>query len=694
MSEAPIQTALMHHRAGRLDDAARLYRNVLQTEPQNVWAQYLLGSLHFQRREFVQALARFDLALAVKPGLFEPLAGRGAALSNLGRHDEALAAYDAVLAANPGHAQSWSNRGNALLTLGRVEEAVRSYDKALALMPDFADGWRNRGSALMQLGRIEDALASFDKAVALNPGFADAWEDRATALTQLGRRGEAVIAYDRALALKPGSPELFYNRGNAHAILGHYAQAAADCEEVLARDPDYPYARGVLIHSKLQACDWTGLEDQRAKVSAALAQRKRAVSPFNLKALSDSPAEHLSAAEIWTADQCPPAANPLARGARYAHERIRLVYVSGDFNNTAVGNLMAGVFERHDRARFETIAVSFGPLDRTPSRLRLEAAFERFVDVRARGDEDIARLIRGMEADIAVDLMGFTGQCRSAIFAWRPAPLQVNYLGFPGTMGAPYMDYLIADPTLIPEEQQRHYAEKIAYLPHCYLPGDRSRAIADAPSRASAGLPETGFVFASFNNSYKFNAAMFDIWMRLLREVKGSVLWLPANNAEARRNLAREAEKHGLPAERIVFAPPIPAADAYLARLSLADLFLDTAPYNAHSTAMDALWAGLPLLTLIGNSFASRVAASALKAVNLPELIAQTPEQYEAMALKLARDAASLAQIRARLREARTTAPLFDAHTFTRDLESAFETMWARHREGAPPVSFAVARPR
>jgi len=377
---------------------------------------------------------------------------------------------------------------------------------------------------------------------------------------------------------------------------------------------------------------------------------------------------------------------------RYNHDRVRLAYVSGDFNNSAVATLMAGVFEQHDRARFETIAISFGTSAQTPMRRRLEAAFERFIDVSRFSDADIARLLRDIEADIAVDLMGYTGECRTGIFAQRPAPLQVNYLGFAGTMGAPYIDYIVADPTIIPTEHQRHYAERVAYLPHCYLPSDRTRAISPSvPSRAEAGLPESGFVFASFNNSYKFNPAMFDIWMRLLLRAGRSILWLPENNAATRRNLPREAEARGVAGSRLISAPPIPDAAAHLARLSLADLFLDTHPYNAHSTAIDALWAGVPVLTLLGNSFAGRVAASALKAVGLSELIMENPADYEAMALRLAGDPAALSEIRAKLARQRLSAPLFDTARFTRDLESVFISMWERHQRGEPPASFAVA---
>ena len=691
MTEALIRTAFALHRAGQLQEAARLYGEVLAVNPNQLDALYLLGFVHFQRGEFAAALAHYDRALSLKPDFFDALAARGAALSSLERHEDALVAYDKVVAARPDHAQTWSNRGNALLALARGTEALASYDRALRLNRDYPDAWRNRGIALLQLARLHEALASFDKALALNPAWAEAWEDRATLLARLGRREDAVVAFNRALALKPGNPDLLYNRGNTLAILKHYEEAIRDCEAVLAIDPGYPYARGVSIHAKLQSCDWRSLDEEKTKVTAALRAGKRVISPFNLKALSDSPEEQLRCAELWVAHECPPSPKPLSHGERYGHERIRLVYVSGDFNNTAVATLMAGVFERHDRSRFETIAVSFGASDRTPMRVRLESAFERFIDVRGRSDAEIAALLREMEADIAVDLMGFTGECRSFIFAQRPAPVQVNYLGFAGTMGAPYIDYILADPTVIPEQQHRHYAEKIATLPHCYLPADATRPIAERrPSRAEAGLPERGFVFASFNNAYKFAPAMFDIWMRLLRAAEGSVLWLPENNALAMRNLAREAYSRGVGAERIVFAPLVPVAEDHLARLKLADLFLDTLPYNAHTTAIDALWAGVPVLTLLGNSFAGRVAASALTSVRLPELIAESPSAYESMALNLARDPAALAKLKAKLARNRPACPLFDTKRFTRDLEAAFAAMWERHQQGLPPASFAV----
>jgi predicted O-linked N-acetylglucosamine transferase (SPINDLY family) len=382
----------------------------------------------------------------------------------------------------------------------------------------------------------------------------------------------------------------------------------------------------------------------------------------------------------------------LWRGERYSHDRIRIAYVSADFRLHPVATLAAGVFEHHDRSRFETIAISLGLDDGSSMRQRLEQAFNRFIDVRNRSDAEIAKLLHEMEIDIAVDMMGFTESALTAMFARRPAGLQVNYLGYPGTMGAPYIDYILADRTVIPEAQWSCYEEKIAYLPHCYLPNDATRAIAaSAPSRAQAGLPDSGFVFCSFSNLYKITPEMFGIWMRLLASVEGSVLWLSQANPAALRNLKREAEARSVAAERILFAPFVAAPEEHLARLSLADLFLDTLPYNAHATACDALWAGVPLVTLMSGSFAGRVGASLLSAAGLPELIAQTPAEYEAIALSLARNASALAAVRAKLARNRKTQALFDTARFTRNLETAFTMMWERHQSGEPPASFAVS---
>jgi predicted O-linked N-acetylglucosamine transferase (SPINDLY family) len=399
----------------------------------------------------------------------------------------------------------------------------------------------------------------------------------------------------------------------------------------------------------------------------------------------------LSCARIFVSEKFGHSLRPLWRGEPYQHQKIRLAYLSGDFRDHAVASLISGVFEHHATDRFETHGFSFGSDKQSTARSRIESSFDSFVDVERKTDLEIAEMIREKEIDIAIDLMGFTGASRPGILAHRPAPLQVNYLGFAGTLAAPFIDYIVADRVVIPEAQRQAYSEQVVYLPDTYLPHDsKQRIAAKKPTRAEAGLPETGFIFCSFNNTYKFTPEMFDIWMRLLRGVEASVLWLPEGNPAAMRNLKREAEARGVAAARLCFAPFLKAADEHLARLALADLFLDTLPFNAHTTAADALYAGLPVLTTAGGSFPGRVAASLLNAAGLPELVTESLDAYETLAVKLAREPTALAVIKARLAANRATHALFDTARFTRNLEAAFTRMWERQQGGEPPASFAV----
>lgn len=691
MSEHIIRTAYGLHQSGRHDEAARLYEQILQQDPNNIQTLLLSGMLSYQRGDLETALARFDRILAFDPAHYDAHAARGAVLSGLGRHPDALADYNRAQQLRPGTPQVYNNRANSLYALGRREEALENYDLALKYNRAYAEAWCNRAILLMDLSRLPEALDSFRKAIDLRPDNADAWEGLATTLSRLDRRSEAIRAYSRAIALKGPKPQLLYNRGNAQVILKNYQAAIADCEEALAADPDYPYARGVLAHARMQICEWHGLDRQMQEIAARIKAGKRVITPFNLKALSDSAELQLRCAELWTAHECPAAPKPMAPAHVYDHPRIRIAYVSGDFANSAVAGLMAPVFECHDRERFETIAISFGAPDHSGMRTRLQSAFGQFIDVAAQSDFEIAEWLRRAEIDIAIDLMGFTGQNRSAIFAQRPAPVQVNYLGFPGSLGAAYYDYIVADRIVIPAGHARFYAEKTALLPHCYLPADPARlSTPTPPTRKAAGLPDKGIVFASFNNTYKFSPDVFAVWMRLLGASEGSVLWLPEGNAAGRANLVREAQTHGVVGERLIFARPVPAAEDHLARLSLTDIFVDTMPYNSHSTAIDALTAGVPVVTVLGNSFASRVAASALTAAGLSHLVTDSLVEYEKLALELARDVPRLTQLKQQLAAQLPASPLFDLRGFTRNLEQAYRAMWEKSRAGLPPSAISI----
>ncbi len=674
----------------RYEDALASYDRALQIRPDDIVALLNRGVACDGLRRFADALANFDKVLSLDPHHREALFRRANALNGLGRHREALSCIDRCLALAPDDGDALVARGVSLHGLGSSDEALACNDRALTINPQCIEALINQGRILGELKRYEDALRAYANALALYPECIEALVSRGGMLSELGRYDDAICDYDKALAIDPECLDALVNRGRILGELRRFEDAARNYEKALSLDPGLPYLPGIAAHYRLQCCEWGPLEQDRAKFAADVAARERVVPFINL-VFSRSPAEQLSCAQSYAAREHPVPPEPLWRGEVYAHDRIRLAYVSADFRAHPTSYLLAGAVEHHDKRRFETVAISFGPDDESETRGRIMRAFQRFVDVRRESAAGIARLMREMEVDIAVDLMGFTTGSRTGIFAARAAPLQVNYLGYPGTTGSGYFDYIIADRTVIPEAHRSYYSEQIVVLPDCYLPNDSARRIgARTPARSEAGLPAAGFVFACFNNSYKFSPETFAIWMRLLEAVAGSVLWLPENNPAAIRNLRREAKARGIAAERVVFAPYLVSAEEHLARLRLADLFLDTLPFNAHTTACDALWATVPVITCLGTTFAGRVAASALHAIGMSELITLSLDDYETLALRLARDPGSLAALKAKLAANRQTHPLFDTQRFTRQLETAFHTMWERYRRGLEPQSFAV----
>jgi predicted O-linked N-acetylglucosamine transferase (SPINDLY family) len=442
----------------------------------------------------------------------------------------------------------------------------------------------------------------------------------------------------------------------------------------------------------MHCCDWRDYAVNVARIIADVRAGKRAVEPFAMLGIPSSPDDQLRCAQTWIHDHAPPIAFANVVHAPRVHSRIRVAYMSANFRDHPLGYLMAALFERHDRARFEVIAISLGRSDGSAMRARLERAFDGFVDATGQSDEQVAARIRDMDVDILVDRNGFTSGARLGIFARRPAPIQVNYLAYPGTMGTPCIDYVIADDVVIPRDAHAAFTEKVVYLPDSYLVNDDTRAAASrTPTRTEAGLPENGFVFCCFNNSFKITPDFFDVWMRLLRQVDGSVLWLMEGNASVRRNLQREASARGVQPDRLVFAHRLPNAE-HLARHRLARLFLDTLPCNAHTTASDALWMGVPVVTCMGTTFAGRVAASLLRAVGMPELVTHSLADYEALAMRLASDGDALARVANRLAERRAASTLFDTDATRRVIERAYAEMWARRQRGDPPASFEVDR--
>ncbi|WP_341897248.1 tetratricopeptide repeat protein [Ferrovibrio terrae] len=612
-------------------------------------------------------------------------------LEALGREDFAAAVdhLRAALALMPDRPSILTNLSGALLRLGAAAEATALAERAVALEPGMAEAWLNLANGREQLRRIPEAMAACDRALGLKPDYADAWCTRGNLLAAQRRPAEAITAYDRALGLRPGFAEAHANRGHAHHDLQHFDAALADYTAALRLRPALPGLAGRRLQSRMQLCHWDGLEQETGDVLQQIAAGKAAATPLTLLATPATPAQQLACAALHARSGWPQPAQALP--AYTGHDRIRLGYFSADLHGHATAWLMAELFELHDRSTFEVFAFSYGPQSQDAMRQRLRAGFDHFIEIGALDDAAAATLARQHEIDIAIDLKGFTQEARPGIFAHRAAPLQVSYIGYPGSMGAAWIDYLLADAVTVPQQQRPHYSEAVVRLPHSYQANDRKRVIAsETPTRQQAGLPAEGFVFCCFNNSFKITPDVFALWMRLLHAVPGSVLWLFASHESTMGNLRKAAQGYGIDPARLVFAAPLPLPQ-HLARHRLADLFLDTLHYNAHTTASDALWAGLPVLTRPGESFASRVGASLLGAIGLPELIAGSLEAYETLALRLATHPSELAMIKAKLAAQRDTAPLFDTPRFTRHVEAAFRQMQAQQRAGRAPEDFSVA---
>ena len=690
MVEQKFQEGLAHQRAGRLADAQKSYRQVLKDQPRHFGALYLSGILAIQTEHFPQAVEFFDKALAADRNSAEAYYNRGIALWSLGKYQPALGSYDKALALNPNYVVAHNNRGLVLSALKQHQTALTCYDQALTLKPDYPEALNNRGVALRELKQYHAAIESFDAALRYAPSYADAYYNRGAVLALLEAYPAAVENFDRAVQFKGDFAEAYAARGAALRELKNPAAAVSSYDKAVEINPNLPFLMGARLHAKMQVCDWRDVDRHIADLSARIKRGDKAAASTSVLALTDDLTVQRKAAETWVADKevAAGARNPIPQRAQ--RDKIRVGYFSMDFREHPVASLMVGLIEAHDRQKFEVYGFAYGRDTQDETRKRLEAGFDRFCDVSGTSDADAAALARELGIDIAVDLAGHTGDARTEILALGAAPIQVNYLGYPGTMGADYIDYIIADSTLIPEKSRKNYAEKIVTLPHSYQVNDPKRRIADTVfARAALGLPETGFVFCCFNNNYKILPATFDVWMRLLKRVDGSVLWLFEDNPGAADNLRKEAERRGVNGARLVFATRMSRPE-HLARHRAADLFLDTLPYNAHTTASDALWAGLPVLTCQGESFAGRVAASLLTAIGLPELITSTPEAYEALAVDLATDPQRLAALKQKLADHRLTYPLFDLALFTRHIEAAYTQMIARHHAGLAPDHIAI----
>jgi protein O-GlcNAc transferase len=644
------------------------------------------GTAQLQAGRLAGALAKFDQALAVVPNHPGVLNNRGVVLEKLGRLEEALAMYERVRQLTPPHPGLLNNCAVVLRKLGRPAEALQRFDQALALKPDYAEALANRGKLLTeQLNRPAEGLASFDRSLQVRPGHADTWSNRGIALTNLDRFVEALESDVRALALDPRHFDALHNRAGLLERMKRFDEAAAAWQRVLDLAPDWPYVRGRLFHTRLQCCDWRDYADLRTRIEEGIASGKKEDEPWQLDVHCRSPALLLRAAEIVTADRQPASPTPLWNGERYEHDRLRIAWLSGGFGANIEAHTLVKMFERYDRAGFETFGLSVGIDDSSPMRRRIEGAFEHFIDARAWTNDQTARWVRDREIDILVIVAPYMTDSRLGVLRHRPAPLQISF-GAVGTVGADYVDYALADSSFFPPGQEEFFKEKALRLPGALMKYYTPRQIVGpAPSRASLGLPETGFVFCCFNNSYKIQPDTFEIWMRLLRDVDGSALWLREANAASQANLRAEAVRQGISSERLVFAPFASSYDDHLSRFRAADLFMDAYPYNAHTTACEALWAGVPLVTFSGATAVSRIAGGLLQAAGIGELVTASLADYEQRIRDLVAAPQRLAGLRKILARARSSGALFNAAGFCRELETAFSMVHERLRNGLPP---------
>jgi predicted O-linked N-acetylglucosamine transferase (SPINDLY family) len=710
---------------GRYDDALALLSNILTIHPDSAPTLLLHGQVlqrlgrhaeaidtfnaalgrqddlpaaHVGRATSLQCLGRsveaivsFDRALTMEAQSVVALAGRGSALHALGRNDEAMASLQAALAIEPEHVEALYGVAQVLQSSQRFPEALEAYCTVLALRPEHVDALLHRGIVQHLLGDRAAAVTDFDGVLELDPRSATAAYNRGVVLLSLGRRDDAIASFNRALAIRHDYADALHNLAIALSEIELHDEARACYERLVAIDPEYPHALGNLAHYSAQVGLLTGREALIERLEEGVRRGRPVSVPFVFMSLSHDASAQLSCASLHAAARHPFRGLEGSVGKLRTHERVRVAYISANFHDHAMAYLLAGVFEQHDRDRFEVTAISLGPDSNGPMRRRLVPAFDRFVDARQISDQEVARIIGEGEIDIAVDLMGYTGDARPDILAYRPAPIQVNYLGYPGTMGASYIDYILADRFVIPREFERYYSENVVCLPDTFQANDSRRVVADSiTQRKDFGLPDAGMVFCSFNNTYKISPAMFAIWMRLLQQVDGSVLWLLGGREVLEGNLRHEARVRGVDPGRLVFAPRIPYEE-HLARYRHADLFLDTLPFNAGTTASDALWAGLPVLTCAGQAFSARMAGSLLVAAGLPELVTYSLEEYESVALTIGLDPHRARALRKRLTLERERSTIFDTARFSRHLELAYLKMQEVRRSGALPRSFEVA---
>ena len=662
--------------------ARDLLEQVVLIKPNSADAYNNMGICLEKLNDLDGAIKNYNLAISNKPNFAEAHNNIGVVFQKLRNFDQAILQYKKAISYKNLYLDAYINLGNLFKETKQFEEAIKNYDLAINLNPKLAEVYNNKGNALKEIRKFEEAIKNYDLAINLNPKLAEVYNNKGNALKEIRKFEEAIKNYDLAINLNPNFAEAYFNTATALQDIKNFEKAVLYFEKALLLDKEIPFCKGYLLHAKMLCCNWSGLNELYKEIYNDVEKNRYSATPFGYQAICDDESNLQKCAQLYSSKRFPEIKNNLFSKKVSKNKKIKIGYLCGEFREQATSILMTEVWEKHNKEDFEIIAFDSGWDDKSLRRNRIINAFDKFIDISKVSDLDVAKIIYKEQIDILINLNGFFGTGRPVVFSYRPAGIQINYLGFPGTIGSKYIDYILCDQTVVPLESKKFYNEKIIYLPDSYQANDTKRNISDKKFlRKELSLPNESFVFCCFNNNYKITPNMFDVWARLLKKIDNSVLWLIEGNSEATENLKKEVKIRNIDASRLIFAKRMKLED-HLARHKNADLFLDTLPYNAHTTASDSLWAGLPVLTCLGKAFPGRVAASLLRSLDLPELITYSENEYISKAEELALNPEKLTLIKNKLDANKFSQPLFNTELFCRNLESAFKIIFERYSLG------------
>ena len=703
-----IKEALNLFQKGQLNESREICLEILKLEPNSFDTFYLISMIAFRQKEYSKSEESIKKAINLRSNNAEIYNLYAIVLLHLKKFNLAIENWNIAIKLRPEYLEAYNNRGNLLLELGKSTEALKSFKKAIELKPDFAEAYNNQGNALLKLKRIDNALKSYEKSISLMPNYYQAYHNCGRAFYERNKKNEilknyekskkfnsdldsAIKNYKKAIELKPDFAEAYFDLGSIFSEVNKNDAAIEYYQKAIDLKKEFGAKLGILIHTKLKLCDWSTINKDLKDIEDKILSFEKLSSPFFLLSIKDSLKLQKITAEKWFKNEFRSTNNNLEKiSKKQNNKKIKIGYYSADFREHAMGHLLANLFELHDRSKFELYGFYFGPDVNDDVFKRIVKTFDKFVNVNLKTETEIAQISKDFQIDIAVDLMGYTRDNRFKIFIEKCAPIQANYLGYPGTLGANCIDYIIADKVLIPKESQEYYSEKIVYLPNSYQANDSKKKVSKKIfTREEIGLPKNNFVFCSFNQRYKILPKTFDSWMQILKRVDNSVIWLLESNEKSSENLKKEAGNRGIDPKRIIFSKALPL-DEHLARHKAADLFIDTFPYNAHTTCSDSLRVGLPVLTLQGETFASRVSSSLLNAVGLKELITYSSKEYEDLAVEFATDASKLKNIKNKLEINKNKLPLFNTKLFTSHIEQAYFEMYKRYNKNEKPENIEI----